>query len=97
MEMAGKKKVKLTKGDITIFSILTLTCLFLFFILIKLELLMQIPAPNDKKKFIFMKNRHLQFRIIGLTKHLLKTVLSNLVIFIDLNHACDYIYIYIWA
>ena len=56
MEMAGKKKVKLTKGDITIFLILTLNCLFLFFILIKLELLMQIPASNDKKKiYIYEK------------------------------------------
>ena len=29
-----------------------------------------------------MKNRHIQYWIIGLTKHLTKTILSNLVIFL---------------
>ena len=42
-----------------------------------------------RKKFIFMKKRHLQYWSIGSTKHLLKIIFSNLVIFLCLK---QYIY-----
>ena len=56
--------------------------LLLFFIHSKLTLLTQFPASNDEKYYYLKKNRHLQYEIIGLTEHLLGTILSNLVIFL---------------
>ena len=45
-----------------------------------LKLLTQFPASNDEKYYIY-KNRHPQYWFIGLTKHLLKNILSSVVIF----------------
>ena len=48
-----------------------LNWLLLFFIHLKLELLTQFPASNELKIVLFLKNRHLQYWIIGwLAEHL---------------------------
>ena len=77
-------------------TLLLLNCLFLFFIHLKLELLTQFPASNDENIFIFMKDRHLQYCRIGLTRHLPKNILLNVVIFLLLTvfiwGCCVYIY-----
>ena len=63
-------------------SVVLLKCLWVFFINLKLKLLTQFPAGNYWKIILFMKNIHLQYWIIGLTKHLPAFILSNLLIFL---------------
>ena len=48
------------------------TCLFLFFVHLKLEL-SQSSALNDEKWFLFVKNRHLKDSIVGLIYYLSQT------------------------
>ena len=59
-------------------SVNNVTCpaeLFAFiFRHLKLELLTQFPASNDEKYLYSWKNRHLQYQIIVLTKHLPKDI-----------------------
>ena len=55
-------------------NLMPLNCLLLFSIHLKLELLPQFPASNDKKYFIFMKNSHIPNLIICLTEHISQTI-----------------------
>ena len=48
-----------TQGQISSFTLELLSCLYLFFIHLKLELLTQFPASNDEKNLLFMEIRHL--------------------------------------
>ena len=50
------------------FTLVLLNCLWVFFIQLKLELLMQFPASNDEKIILLMKYRHLPNWIIWLTE-----------------------------
>ena len=51
-------------------------CFGLFFIHLKLELLTQIPAPNDEKYYYLCKHIRLQNVFFGLTKHTPQNILE---------------------